>query len=83
MVQPFTGKAQTGANILGFKIGMLGQDLFSSQVGGEQIQYVRDANSHSSNTGASPHCLGFTVMRSTKIAIAVLPLICLKCLNVG
>ena len=30
MVQPFTGKAQTGANILGFKIGMLGQNLFSS-----------------------------------------------------
>ena len=24
MVQPFTGKAQTGADILGFKIGMLG-----------------------------------------------------------
>ena len=58
MVQSFTGKAQTGANILGFKIGMLGQNLFSSQVGGEQIQYIRDANPHPPNTGSSPALLG-------------------------
>ena len=58
MVQPFTGKAQTGADILGFKIGMLGQNLFSSQVGGEQIQYVCNSNPHPSNTGASPALLG-------------------------
>ena len=30
MVKPVTGKAQTGANILRFKVGMLGQNLFSS-----------------------------------------------------
>ena len=58
MVQPFTGKAQAGTDILGFKIGMLSQDLFSSQVGGEQIQYVRNSNPHTPNTGASPALLG-------------------------
>ena len=30
MVQPFTGKAQTDANILRFKVGVLGQDLFNT-----------------------------------------------------
>ena len=30
MVQSFTGKAQAGANILRFKIGMLGQNLFNT-----------------------------------------------------
>ena len=58
MIQPFTSKAQTGADILGFKIGMLGQNLFSSQVSGEQIQYVRNSNPRSPNTGASPTLLG-------------------------
>ena len=58
MVKPFTGKAQTGANILRFKVGMLGQNPFSSQVGGEQVQHIRDANPHPSNTGSSPALLG-------------------------
>ena len=40
MVKPFTGKAQTGANILRFKVGMLGQNLFNSQVVGKQIQHI-------------------------------------------
>ena len=54
MVQPFTGETQTGANIFIFKVGMLGQNLFSIEAGGEQIQYIRDANPHPPNTGASP-----------------------------
>ena len=40
MIQPFTGKTQTGANILRFKVGLLGQNLFNSQVMGKQIQHI-------------------------------------------
>ena len=35
MVEPLTGEAKTGADILGFKVGMFSQDLFDGRVVGE------------------------------------------------
>ena len=35
MIKPVTGETKTGADILGFKVGMFSQDLFDGRVVGE------------------------------------------------
>lgn len=50
MIEPSTGIAQAGANILGFEIGEFLKHLFRRQSIGQQIKHIRYPDAHATNT---------------------------------
>ena len=51
MVQTFASKTQARVDVFGFEIGELGENLFTAQPGGQQIQNIAYPNSHATHAG--------------------------------
>ncbi len=53
MVNPLSGKAEAGDDILFGEVRKLFQDFLNTQAVREQVQDIDDANAHTSNAGAT------------------------------
>lgn len=58
MVQSVAGVEERSPDILGFQVGQFLQDLFCRKTCSQQIQYVRHANPHVTNTRLAAALLG-------------------------
>jgi len=68
VVDPSTGEAETGRDVLPFEIGQLLENLFRSQARRQQVQDIGDANAQPRTHGRPPHWTESTVMRSASQA---------------
>jgi hypothetical protein len=57
-------------DILLLKVWEFGHNLLGRQARGQQIDEVGHPDTHAPYTGAPPHCLGLTVIRSASCPMA-------------
>jgi hypothetical protein len=58
MIEPATCESKAGCDVLRFEVRQLLQHLGCGQAGGEQIQYIRNSNTHPANARPPTTLLG-------------------------